>query len=218
MPSKYVVRTFEENAAFHVFHRGIEKRKVFVDKQDYDRFLKYVSIYLSPLDVILIKYPYLEIRLQAKNLSKEIDLIAFCLMPNHFHFLIFQKSRDGISKFMKQLLNGYTKYFNRKYDRAGNLFEGRFKAVSVKDDELMLHISRYIHLNPLVAGLTEDVYGFPWSSLQYYTNKTRVQSIDFLSTDLVLSKFKKEKDYRNFIDNQKDYAKELSRVKNLTID
>jgi len=116
---------------------------------------------------------------------------------------------------MKQLTNAYTKYFNEKYQRTGSLLEGRFKAVSVDTDELLLHISRYIHLNPLVANLSDDLRTYPWSSFtSYISNYTD----DFCTKEAISSHFKSKEGYEKFVKDQEDYAKELNKIKHLGID
>ncbi|MEK6852378.1 MAG: transposase, partial [Nanoarchaeota archaeon] len=140
MPSRHVIRNFAEESIYHVFNRGVEKRKIFLDEQDYNMFLYYLFVYLSPMETVLEKYPRLPLRLYSSNLSREVELLSYCLMPNHFHFLIKQHSKDGISKLLKQITNAYTLYFNSKYERVGGLVQGRFKAVEIGKDELLIHV------------------------------------------------------------------------------
>ncbi|MBU2632586.1 transposase [Patescibacteria group bacterium] len=215
MPSKYIVREFIEDGCYHVFNRGVEKRLVFLDSQDYNLFLYYLFVYAMSPDKIEKIYPKLPPRLLSKNLSSEVDLIAYCLMPNHFHFLITQKSKDGVSKFMKQLINAYTAYFNKKYDRSGALMQGRFKAARVYNDEMLMHVSRYIHLNPLIANLTKDPRKYMWSSAPYYLGEN--SNIE-CNKEKVLFMFSSIKAYESFMLDQKDYAKELKRAEKILID
>lgn len=215
MPSKYVVRNFSENKIYHVFNRGVEKRKIFMDEQDYNMFLYYLFIYTASLEKILKKYPQLPFRLQGKNLYGEIEIISYCLMPNHIHLLLKQNNKDSISRLIKQLTNAYTLYFNQKYKRVGGLMQGRFKAVDVNRDDLLIHISRYIHLNPVVANLTKDAINYQWSSLQDYFDK--LDGI-ILNKNTILSYFSSLKDYKNFILDQVDYARNLEMIKHLVIE
>jgi putative transposase len=215
MPSRFRIREFEEQGYYHIFHRGIEKKKVFLDNQDYRMFLYYLKVYLQDPKDLLIKYPQLPPRLQAKNLTSQITLIAYCLMPNHFHLLLQQSTKDAISKFMKQLLNAYTFYFNKKYERTGAIFEGRYKATRISSDDLLIHVARYIHLNPVVAKLVNDPGTYKWSSQKdYLTDKNK----SFVNPKTVLSFFKTIRDYQNFVKDQISYAKELAKIKHLTID
>ena len=136
MPSKYVVRNFTEDSYYHVYNRGVEKRDIFLDEKDYYFFETYLSIYLLPIRQVLKKYPDVPLRLHSKNLSSDVELLEYCLMPNHFHLLLKQKTKDGISKLMKQISNAYTLFFNQKNKRSGSLMQGRFKAVPIGGDFL----------------------------------------------------------------------------------
>ncbi|MDD3905875.1 MAG: transposase [Candidatus Omnitrophica bacterium] len=99
-----------------------------------------------------------------------VDIVAFCIMPNHIHLLLRQNTDGGISNFMSMLLNSYTKYFNLKYKRQGPIWEKRFKDVLIENDEQLLHVTRYIHLNPVTAFLTDDPYDWEFSSYREYIN------------------------------------------------
>lgn len=215
MPSRYVIRNFVENGYYHVFNRGVEKRDIFMDEQDRNMFMYYIYIYLNPLDEVFIKYPTLPPRLQAKNMANEIYLVAYCLMPNHVHLLLRQKTKDGISRFMKQLTNAYTLYFNQKYKRVGGLVQGRFKAVTIDTDNLLLHVSRYIHLNPLVSGIVKNLYDYKWSSYFNYLGK---ENTLHCFKDPILASFSSEKSYEKFVLDHSSYAKELERIKHLTLE
>ena len=215
MPAKYVVRDFSENSYYHVFNRGVEKRKIFLDEQDYNLFTYYLLIYLLPLDKVLEIYPKLPLRLHNKNLSGEVELLSYCLMPNHFHLLFKQKSKNGITKLLKQITNGYTLYFNNKYNRVGGLMQGRFKAVRIPTDEALLHVSRYIHLNPIASSFVVDLNDYEWSSYKDYIGKG---DITFVSTNQILSFFNSNESYKEFMQDQIEYAKELEKIKHLVID
>ncbi len=136
MPSKYVVRNFIENSNYHIFNRGINKQDIFLDEKDYYFFETYLSIYLLPIRQVLKKYPDIPLRLHSKNLSKDVELLEYCLMPNHFHLTLKQKTKNGISKLMKQITNAYTLFFNQKNKQTGSLMQGRFKAVPIGGDFL----------------------------------------------------------------------------------
>lgn len=217
MPSKHVIRNFSENSYYHVFNRGVEKRKIFLDEQDYNMFLYYLSIYLLPLEQVLLLYPDFPLRLYGKNLNKEIMLISYCLMPNHFHLLLKQNSLDGVSKLLKQVTNAYTFYFNNKYKRVGGLMQGRFKAVSIETDELLLHIIRYIHLNPVVAGLVKNPKDYKWSSHNHYLGNGEITK-SFVDTCRTLSYFTSVKKFESFILDHADYARELDKMKHIVLE
>lgn len=163
----------------------------------------------------MTKYPQLPLRLQAKNLHTQLDLISYCLMTNHFHFLIKQKPINADSKFMQQLTNAYTEYFNKKYKRDGSLVQGRFKATLINSDSLLLHTSRYIHLNPLASGIVNNLKDFQWSSYLEYVNYSKD---NLCKKEIILNQFTSNSAYQQFVLDQANYAKELDRIKHLTID
>lgn len=215
MPSKYVVRNFGENEYYHVFNRGVEKRNIFQDQGDYNTFLYYLFIYLMPLEIVLEKYPNLPLRLRGKNLNKEIEIICYCLMPNHFHLLLLQKTKNAIPKLMQQLTGAYTTYFNKKYDRVGGLVQGKYKAILINNDELLLHINRYIHLNPFVSNLTQDLSEYKWSSYKDYVGESASITC---SKNIILKQFESLNRYLQFIKDHEDYAKDLEKIKHLFLD
>jgi putative transposase len=143
-----------------------------------------------------------------------VDLLCYCLMPNHFHFLLKQNTTDGILNFVRKFQISYTKYFNTKHNRLGPLLQGQFKAVRIQDENQLVHVSRYIHLNPYTSYVVSSLgrlmkYG--WSSLSEYTKKRE----DLCSTALVLSNFKSKRSYAEFVFNQADYQRKLAEIKHL---
>lgn len=149
------------------------------------------------------------------DLSKKIiEILAFCLMPNHFHLLLKQIKEGGITEFVSKVTNSYTKYFNTKYTRVGPLFQGEFKSVIVEDDEQLLHLSRYIHLNPLVLYLVKNLDQYEWSSYREYVSGKK----GICTKEEVLGFFKTPKEYEQFILDQADYAKQLELIKHKVIE
>ena len=219
MPSKYVVRNFAKNSYYHVFNRGVEKRDIFLEDKDYRLFQYYLFIYLRSLEEVLEKHPDLPLRLSTKNLSEEVRLIAYCLMPNHFHLVLRQKTKDGISKLLKQVTNAYTFYFNRKHNRAGALMQGPFKAATVTDDSSFTHLVRYIHLNPVVANLTKDLDTYPWSSYPDYLGDYLGEEVELpVAKTKALSHFPSLKAFEKFHEDQAGYEAGLEQIKHLAID
>lgn len=161
MPARNSQKEYLENSYYHIYNRGVEKRIIFQDEQDYSVFLSYLKTYLSPKDekIILIdlaspvtnskeKDRLLRL-LHLNNFNEKIILLAYCLMPNHFHLLVKQKPFDGIDKFMNSLATRYTQYFNKKYKRVGSLYQAVYKAVLVNSEEQLLSLTSYIHRNPI---------------------------------------------------------------------
>lgn len=150
MPSRNTIKTYVKDGIYHIYNRGVEKRNIFLDEQDYKIFLYYLKSYLLPLEQQdKSKLPSSLKRINSFNLFEEIKLIAYCLMPNHFHLLVKQLSERAIVEFMKRMSNAYVEYFNKKYDRQGSLFQGRYKASLVVEDVYFMYLSSYIHRNTL---------------------------------------------------------------------
>lgn len=161
MPAKNRTKQYSERSYYHIYNRGVEKRAIFLDKQDYGVFLGYLKQYLSPKNETklhdLLSKPELSYKerdkilklLRLNNFYKEIELVAYCLMPNHFHFLIYQEKEKSIDRFMNSLATRYTMYFNKKYKRVGYLYQGVYKAVMVTSDPQLLELTRYIHKQAL---------------------------------------------------------------------
>lgn len=182
---------FSEGEYYHCYSRGVEKRKIFLNKKDHERFLQLLFVCNSSKIIHLSNFqgqPFNRIF----DLDKEETLVeigAYCLMPNHFHLLIREKNKGGISLFMQKLITAYTMYFNRKNERKGSLFESTYKAKHVTGDRYLKYLFSYIHLNPVkiiqkdwkkkgVKSKKEAVKfleNFAYSSYQDYCELDRVQ-------------------------------------------
>lgn len=136
-------------------------------------------------------------------------------MTNHFHFLVSQVKVGGISKFMAKFTNSYTKYFNTKHQRVGPLFQGIFKAVHVESDEQLIHLSRYIHLNPVTGFIVkpDELENYQWSSYPNYLKNLKSEE-----EKVVMDFFKSTQDYKKFVLDHADYQKKLKEIDFLTID
>ena len=157
MPAKNTIKQYLGNGYYHIYNRGVEKRVIFQDNQDYNVFLKYLAEYLSPKDEVGLKNQLADPSLNSKerdrllkllglnNFFLEVTLLAYCLMPNHFHLFIKQRNSTSIDKFMQSLLTIYSLYFNRKYQRVGTLFQSAYKALLISSEDQYLHLTRYIH-------------------------------------------------------------------------
>lgn len=136
-------------------------------------------------------------------------------MPNHFHLLMKQLIDNGITDYMRRLGNSHSHYINVKHKRTGPIFEGCYKNVLVESDQQLVHASRYIHLNPLVSGLVSSLEDYKWSSFSGYIEKEKGKLCD---TNEVLGYFKSRQDYKDFVLDQAEYARELENIKHLAID
>ncbi len=199
MPAKNTIRQFSENSYYHVYNRGVEKRIIFLDRQDYTIFLSYLKHYLDPT-----------LGSDPKSLAQEVNLLAFCLMPNHFHLMLHQITKDGITKLMRAVCTKYATFFNLKYNRVGTLFQGKYKATIILEDIYLLHLSRYIHLNPY-PGSDPKTYDF--SSYRYYLSLAKA---DWVKPDFILSFFKTAHNiylrdclsYENFVEDYLENTEE----------
>ena len=201
---------------YHVYNRGHNKRTIFLAPRDYKRFKQ--TIYYYQFKGPKIRFSrfnkdILNNFLPIKN-EKLVEILGFCLMPNHFHLQLKQLQDDGISIFMSQIQNSYTKYFNTKYQSIGPLLQGCFKSRIIEDENQLTHLNRYIHLNPIVSGQSKDLESYPWSS--YIEYSTRAELI--CSTELISSFFPSIKDFTKFHTSQIDYAMTLEILKHSAID
>jgi len=139
------------NEFYHLYNRGVDKRVVFMDTEDYERFIALLYLANSTISVHISNYQGLAL-IELLSVEREdtlVDIGAYCLMPNHFHLLAHEKMESGISVFMHKVMTAYTMYFNKKYKRTGALFAGTFKAQHVVRDEHLKYLFAYIHLNPV---------------------------------------------------------------------
>ena len=212
------------NEIYHVFNRGIDGRITFSNQKEFIRAYQVMKYYrFSSPPVNFSKFinaganaveKYNEVSWGEKLAS----IMCYCLMPNHFHFLLRQETDGGISKFLSQFLNSYTRYFNTKNERVGPLFLNDFKNVLVESEEQLLHLSRYIHLNPYSSKLVEnlsDLYKYEWSSLTEYVGGSEDYICD---KEMIMSYFKTKESYKKFVSDRADYQRELKRIENLLIE
>ena len=146
---------------FHILNRGVDKRDIFLDDQDYIRFIHDLFEFNDVEAVLNLNRSFqsgqlMDLRNPSIRKPRKfiVEILAFCLMPNHFHLMLRQKEDGGITKFMRRLGIGYANYFNQKYERTGTLFQGRFKSILVTEENHFIHLPYYIHFNPL--DLTES--------------------------------------------------------------
>ena len=233
MPSKNALKTYIENGFYHVYNRGVEKRKIFLDEQDYKVFLSYLKLYLTSKDDSIIEIKKREdisddnkndkiSKLMAlKNYLNKIELLSYVLMPNHFHLEIRQKNKSDMEDFMRSLVTKYSKYFNKRYDRVGPLFQGRYSAVLITNERYLLHLGRYIHLNPQEIINNQSLSSYPWSSYPIYINDL---SVNWLNKNYFLSDFEKNKgfsfnSYQGFVEGYREETfEEIKAYKKLFLD
>lgn len=209
---------------YHIYNRGINKQNIFLHKRDYSYMLQILEYY-SYLSSLLSYSKFKKIarykrestlQLIKKDNIKIVDILAFCVMPNHFHLIVRQVVDGGICRFFGNIQNSYASYFNIKNKREGSLFQGRFKSVRVLDDEQLTHVVRYIHLNPLTSCIVAsiDLINYPWSSLPQYINGIP----GLCETKTVMQNFSSPKEYLEHILDQADYQRQLKKLKDLIIE
>lgn len=216
---------FVTDQIYHVFNRGVARMSIYSSSSDFKRFLDLAEYYLhadTPVSFSHFKKLALEKRdeifytLKREN-KLNVEVLAFCLMDNHYHYLLKQAGENGIKIFMSNLQNGYAKYYNVKHKRTGPLLQPMFKAVRIETDEQLIHVSRYIHLNPSTdyKVTIEELADYPWSSFATYISK-KPNTYSFIKTDNILGFFKNNAEYREFVFDQAEYQRELSKIKHLT--
>jgi putative transposase len=197
MPTRHIVKVYAPNRYYHVFNRGWNLSKIFLDDQDYVYFESLFIRHLSPTEQKdKFGKPY-------RHYANDVHLNAYCLMGNHFHLLLYQYSENGVFELMKSILTAYTMYFNRKYQRRGPLFESTFKAVIILDDSQLMHITRYIHLNH------RDYTHWPYSSYLDYSNSPR----NWVDSLPIINLFDSIEQYRKFVNDYSDMQRERDDIK-----
>lgn len=198
MPRRNVIRSDGQDMFYHVYARGANKRRIFLDEEDFLKFLQLLERYLSPEDArnrYGVPYP---------NFYNKVDLLAYCLMPNHFHLLVYQRHVHALTSLMQSVMTSYSRYFNLKYKRTGPLFESRFRASVILDETYLEHITRYIHLNPRLWREYE------YSSLPYYLQQ---DTVSWVRPERILSMFATPNDYLHFLEDYQENKKMMDILK-----
>lgn len=198
MPSRNTVRVDIADSYYHVYARGAAKAVIFRDDTDKDYFLYLISRHLS-VDPVTNKQGY-----SYPHFRRRVELLTYCLMGNHYHLLFYQADAGALSELMKSVMVAYSVYFNRKYQRTGPLFENRFKASIVNKDAYLLHVSRYIHLNP------RSWKYFPYSSLRAIR---KANEPEWLQTEKLLDLYSSRKEYLEFVADYEENKEMLSELK-----
>lgn len=201
MPSRNVLKDDLSDSYYHVYFRGGNRSRIFREPADYERLLQLFARYLS------LQESKNTAGLSFPNYSNRVELLAFCLMPNHVHLFIYQHQQGDMTEFMRSLLTSYSMYFNKKYKRTGPLFESRYKASRITSDAYLQHISRYIHLNP------KHWREYEYSSLPYYLHQV---SDDWIDPEKILELFSSPAEYLQFVEDYED-AKEIMDILKLEL-
>lgn len=208
MPSRHIIKNIDVDSYYHVYNRGVAKQDIFREPEDYATFLHLFKRHLS-YEIPADKYG----RPHAK-LNNDIELLAFCLMPNHFHLLAYNITEKGLPNLMRRTMTAYSMYFNKRYKRVGTLFQDTYKASRITEEPYLMHISRYIHLNP--QDLNQSFEEYPYSSYTYYTGK---RSAKWLNTDKVLGLYgNNTKSYAKFVKDYEANRQEIQFIKHQLAD
>lgn len=194
---------------YHIYNRGVDKRNIFEDQCDMQRFFQSMNEFnvIEPIGSIYaasfkknIKFGHSTSKFNDLD-NRLVNFICFCLNKNHYHFLLEQVTDNGISEFMKRLGGGYTKHFNEKYKRSGSLFQGRFKSSRIDSDKYLRHISVYINLNDRIHNknqLRRPTSKLSKSSWDEYVKNGNSFNEILCKKDVILDQFKDNKEYKNF--------------------
>lgn len=221
MPRRNLV--LADGEIYHVFNRSIAKEPIFNSESLSKRSVEIINFYRFPQRVRLSKFKTLTATEKDKytssinKLPPLVEIYSYAMMPNHYHFLLKQKKEDGIKKFVSNFQNSFAKAYNLINRRDGSLFQNSFKARRIATDEEFVHVSRYIHLNPVTSYLikSEDLKDYPFTSFQNYLDH---DNDTFVNTALLLDLFKSVEDYEEFVKNQVDYQRSLSIIRDLLIE
>ena len=201
MPARNIYKTYVEDAYYHVYNRGVNKEPLFLDEQDKSVFLGLLKRYLDPSrhsdrksnGGVYACY------------NEEVELLAYCLMRNHFHLFVYQYTADGMRRLVRSVSISYGMYFNKKYKRVGPIFQQRYRAVMITTDAQLMHITRYIHLNP------KQYRTYEWSSMANYDGRRYTR---WVRTHKILELFDRSPaKYVAFVDEYKDRRDDLAAQK-----
>ena len=195
MPSRNTVKEYDTHSYYHVYNRGAGGQKLFLDSSDKRKFLLLIRRYVTSKDDrddVEKSYP-----------EYEIEVNAYCLMGNHFHMLVYQlEDKEALSGLIRSVSTAYSMYFNKKYKSHGHVFQSIFKASRIKDETYLLHITRYIHMNP------RTYMTYRWSSLGAYVGK---EYDEWLKPERIMTMSPDQ--YRNFLTDYEGKKSEIEEIK-----
>ncbi len=173
MPRRSV--DFAPNTYYHIYNRGVRLQSLFIEPTNYEYIIRSLG-----------------------RIGKTcgISIIAYCLLPNHYHLLVYQEKETAAGELPKRVFGGYSRAVNRRYGWEGTLYEGRFKAKTVKDQDFLRHLCRYIHANPVKHGFVDDLEAWPWSNYLEWVGKRERTAVNRPLVDAV---FGSGKAYADFV-------------------
>jgi putative transposase len=217
---------FANHEYYHIYNRGVDKRTVFEEESDFFRF--YISLILlnSEKDGLMEDWrdfkrcnPRAQLSEFLKQCSKSdniVEIVAYCLNPNHYHLLLKQKTEGGIKKYMHKVATSYTNYFNVKHGRSGSLFQGRFKASHIKSTGKLLYMSVYVSCNSEVHGIA-PAKNYPWCSFGEYISGSSKSNLCG-GKKVVMDNFKRRDSFRDFVRENIQHMKERKEEEKLFLE
>ncbi|OGK30363.1 hypothetical protein A3F29_02865 [Candidatus Roizmanbacteria bacterium RIFCSPHIGHO2_12_FULL_33_9] len=216
----HIGRYFKQGQVFHICNKSIANYGIYQDHKNIIRFKNAICFYNSQDRTESLadnlnkhKNKSLKVNLLQTNINKILKIIAYCIMPDHYHLLVKILKDDILSKYISDVENSFTRYFNIKFKRKGPLWQSRFRSVEVKTDEQLLHVSRYIHLNPTTSELVSKPEEWEFSSYRQYINNEKI--LKEVMTEITISTPSK---YKRFCEDQIDYQKKLRKIKKLLLE
>ena len=176
---------------YHIFNRGVEKRSIFHQQSDYKRFLESMMYFNTQASIEMKS----DEKIFPKPEDRLVDIVAYCLNKNHFHFLLKEIKEGGIATFMKKICTGYAMYFNSKNERSGVLFQGRFKSLHISSNDILLYVSAYVNCNSQIHGV-EDAQDYPWCSFPEYLGEN--DNVEKCQKEIIMEQFKSVDEYKTF--------------------
>lgn len=216
MPYRQLI--FANNEIYHIYNKSVNNEEIFRTKSCLKRGLALMDFYRFPTEISFSHFLRLsqDLRLSLKEQYEAkhplVNILAFSFMPNHFHMELQQLETDGISRFVSIWQNSFAKFFNEKHNRNGPLFLEMFKAKRIETREELIHISRYIHLNPVSSFLIDikELTFYPFTSFPSYIGTIKYP---FVKTSIILNEFKSVDHYKKFVFDQADYQRSLEKIK-----
>ncbi len=205
---------------YHVFNKSIAGFRIFNDSCEFTRMIYTIRYYQKEKPIIKFSQflrfhkDNIETDIACAQKDKLVEIIAYCIMPTHLHFILMPLKEKSISSFMGNILNSYTRYFNIKYNRKGPLWEARSKKVIIKTDEQLLHLTRYIHLNPVTAYLVDKPENWPASSYREYLLTDDNNKICNYATKLKIEPIS----YQRFVEDVISYQRKLAKIRKLVLE
>lgn len=209
---------FKEGQIFHIFNRSIANFGIFKDYNNCWRFLQTIDYYNQQNKSINLGLFLKSNRDYFPNIllpktDNLVKIISYCLMPDHYHLLLKIVKDNLLSKYINDVENSFSRFFNTRFKRKGPLWEGRFKAKKIKSNEILLHVSRYIHLNPCTANLVKNPQDWFFSSYRMIINDQNL--LKNVITEISIND---PKNYLKFVENHKDYQRKLKLIKKLILE